>query len=358
MRTCAQRSYNIQYVVFISWCRAARNKGRRLTGRLVQRAAVVILVTAMLLASVPTGAQFVPFAFWGSTTPSELTVTLSNATSVNLSLLFSGGDWSSSVPKRVIVPSGVTIGSNAAGTAAIRTGTGWGGTLTLQVDAGGIVSGAGGAANGGVGGTAVLVDASTLNVLNNGTIRAGGGGGGSGGTGGDGTYEVQDGAVQYSATNPRYRYFPLASCGGVKTYYWNEVLIYSSTTAPTFPIVSGGYNYYFGNQRGSQSCGAYAREVYRTQTTASTGGAGGAGGRGIGYDGAAASGVGGTAGGTNAGTGGTGGTGGDWGASGATGATGAAGNAGGGVAGTAGGLAGYALQGYTVLTNNGTLQGR
>lgn len=39
--------------------------------RLVLRAAVVILLDALLLASVPANAQFVPFAFWGTSTASQ-----------------------------------------------------------------------------------------------------------------------------------------------------------------------------------------------------------------------------------------------------------------------------------------------
>src|SRR5690606_31940786 len=94
------------------------------------------------------------------------------------------GRWASTRPKRVIIPAGVIIGSNSPLMAALSTGTGRGGTLTITNN--GEIQGAGGLPNSGTGGTALLAEQTGVTLINNGAIRAGGGAGGRGGNGGNG----------------------------------------------------------------------------------------------------------------------------------------------------------------------------
>lgn len=306
-------------------------------------------------------------------------VTLSNSTNVNVSSLavfMTNGRWAQNRPKRVIIPSGVTIGSASPATAAMRSGTGWGGTLYITNN--GSIQGAGGQPNGGQGGTAFLADAAGIQLINNGTIYGGGGGGGKGGTGGQGTYNTNQTVTEgpfyckSSACSPFYIW--LGRDGSLNNMMWAGTHIPSvdynfNTTGSTFSWV--GYTYTRGALKvsgtgGSKDDGYYTVQEYALSRSYNTtvpvytaGGAGGNGGRGQGYDGANAVGVAGVAGGTNAGTGGTGGAGGTWGAAGGAGGTGVAGNNGSGAGGGAGGAAGYAIQnwGNVTLTGAGTRLG-
>ena len=284
-------------------------------------------------------------------------------THVVLENLFTSAEWAGSMPKRVVINSGVTVGSTSPATPALRTGTGWGGTLTL--DNNGSIQGAGGAVNSGTGGTAVLANVSGLALRNYGTIYSGGGGGGRGGLGGAGTYtqnvverDPPSGNKGSWATGYAWHYYAF------NTYvYWGSQSSYiHHFPYETGSLTLGGWTYRVGTFTGQP--GAWSYGIYRERnvptTMYSTGGAGGNGGRGRGYDGANAGGLAGAAGGTNAGTGGTGGAGGSWGANGATGNTGAAGNNGSGAGGIGGGLSGFAIQnsGFVTLTNSGTIAGR
>ena len=107
-----------------------------------------------------------------------------NDTNLNLQTIF-GSNWASSVPKRLIVPSGVTVGATSG--YAIWAPTGMSGTLVMDIS--GSVQGYGGASNGGWGGSAIGCDQTagvTINLNSGGEILAGGGGGGQGGAGGTG----------------------------------------------------------------------------------------------------------------------------------------------------------------------------
>ena len=244
-----------------------------------------------------------------------ITQTLSNTTNVDLATLF-GSDWASTVPKQLIIPSGVTVGGTGS-SIALTASSGMGGTL--EINNSGSILGFGGAINSGVGGDAVRISSAGVTINNSGLIAGGGGGGGLGGTGGQGRslvfigYQCGSTAGCDSATNA-------GTCGPVEN-----------------PQVN------------------YACYVYQYFA----GGVGGSGGVGQGYNQSAATGLAGAAGGTNAGTGGTGGTGGSYGATGATGATGANGNYTNGLAGTAGGAGGRAVLidvAYT-MNNTGTIHG-
>ena len=238
--------------------------------------------------------------------------TLSNTTNVDLSTVF-GTDWASSVPKEVIIPSGVTIGGTGSSD-ALTAPSGMGGTLTIT-NAGSVI-GFGGT-SGGNGGNAIRIASSGVTVANSGLIAGGGGGGGSGGAGGqggnggNGTQHVSGRFVRNTNTN---------SCGSRP----------SSCPAYCYCFQNGTYNMgedprmsWYGYDCGISSGGA-----------GGAGGTGGAGGVGQGYNQTAttgssgSSGSSGGAGGTNAGSGGNGGLGGSGGSGGSFGNSGGSGTAG------------------------------
>ena len=333
-------------------------------------------------------------------------------TNVDLASIF-GSNWASTVPKRVVVPSGVTVGGT--NTHAMNVPSGMGGTLNIVVS--GNIHGYGGAANGGNGGNAincVQTSGVTVTLNSGGTIKAGGGGGGQGGTGGTGgnggtggqggqgrytgsgsTVNVQipshsaDSAVQSACnSNPPSNYTGTSS----RDYY-------SHSYGYNYPIYRGYCHSYFYTTGGAGGAGG---------NSGGAGGAGGAGGVGQGYNQSASSGSSGSAGsgggggsagsngGQNAGaggvggnrgqggTGGTGGTGGSFGNSGATGNTGATGSTGNtgssggngnytngsggssgssgssGSGGSSGGAAGYYIYNRASITfnNSGTVAGQ
>lgn len=318
--------------------------------------------------------------------PPEIVANVSaTTTNLNLSTLFTSEDWTSDVDKRVIVDPGVTIGSSNPANAALVTGSGWAGQLTLENR--GNIYGAGGAANGGNGGNAITASGAIV-IENYGEIRGGGGGGGKGGKGGDTTAtetvtlrEPTTGYQQPTSTGnsaSAYRAWGWYRDTGWQTVTvaWNSTMFYYDGyyagddgwypnpvpgTAPAYNGTSAtgsdGWTYHRGTR---VSVYGYSEEwnLYRTKTTTTTvtkvGGAGGNGGVGQGYNQAASAGVAGSAGEGSAGAGGTGGSGGAWGAPGSTGNTGLVSGA----AGSAGGAAGAAITGtaYTV-TNNGIISG-
>lgn len=300
-----------------------------------------------------------------------IAVVSATTTNLNVSTLF-GTNYGLAVPKRLIIQSGVIIGSTTA-TAALTIPTGLAGQLIL--DNFGSIQGAAGAAGttgaGGAGGDAILAQAAAVIINNAGaTIYGGGGGGGrggTGGTGGQGSYGYDCSYVQSLGGGFTISTIQGGNCANsCSNKYGGGAYCRSGCT-----ISSGGG---FGGS--FATCNDCARNVSQTctaYTSGGAGGAGGAGGRGTGYTLASTTGSGGAAGaagGTNAGaggTGGTGGTGGAWGASGANGATGNTGANGNytagaaGAAGSAGGLAGFYINGlstFVTLTNNGTVAGR
>ena len=318
--------------------------------------------------SVPTSGAISMSNFYGATNEIQYTQS-TNSENLSLTSVFGSTVWASSIPKRFILPSGVTIGGTT--THALLVPSGMGGSLVMDIS--GSVQGFGGAANGGTGGNAIYCQHTsnvTITLNSGGTIYGGGGGGGRGGTGGTGGTGGSGGQ------------------GGDARFY-------------SFI----GYFYYDGGAGGSGGSGG-------------SGGGGGAGGRGEGYNQSRASGSAGSYGaygaygsagvdpsnaqageggsggrGGRGGRGGTGGTGGYFGNSGSTGNTGAAGATGatgntgangykyggshsgvydygssggggasgsGGAGGSSGGLAGYYIFGRSSITfnNSGTVAGR
>lgn len=296
-------------------------------------------------------ANIVERTFTVDVVPAEVVVHIAaNTNNVNLQSLFSGADWADAAKtKRVIVDPGVTVGSTAAGTAAMLTGTGRGKDLVIENK--GTIAGAGGAANGGAGGHALNVQQGSVTVQNSGNIYGGGGGGGRGGNGGAGSYSS---TVTEGPLNEFAMYHWYADGSEFQVYWGGNQLVYGYTGATSWS--DGTWTYY----KGAGTVSPYYFWISRSRSTniPTSGGAGGNGGRGQGSDGAATAGLTGAAGGTNAGTGGTGGDGGAYGTAGSAGATGASGNASGGLAGSAGGAAGRAItgSGYTV-TNTGSILG-
>lgn len=306
---------------------------------------------------------------WKQFFQDEVVVTLSSsATHIVLKTLFTSDEWANTLlNKRVVVPAGVTIGTASLSQVIMPTPTAdgqagsFGGDLTLEVS--GTLSGLGGAANSGVGGTVILgnlpgIDGRNMivNLMPGGVIRAGGGGGGKGGKGGAGSYQSP-----YTFTEGPFYVNPpgyVAVAGW--NYYWAGSLLNPGPGGPNPYDHSDGWRY---APVTLQSGTAYSikRSQTRYNTIATVGGTAGNGGRGRGYDGAPTTGAAAVAGGTNAGASGKSGDGGEWGLSGQMGATGAAGNAGVGLIGSAGGAAGYYLNGLANVTLNnlgGTLQGR
>lgn len=115
----------------------------------------------------------------------QITVTLSSgATNQNVSSLF-GSNFSSAIPKVLVINSGVELGATSPSNYALQVPSGMSGTLNIQNA--GTISGAGGdgssSGTGANGSTALYIASSNVTVTNTGTIRGGGGGGGKGADG-------------------------------------------------------------------------------------------------------------------------------------------------------------------------------
>ena len=281
----------------------------------------------------------------------EIAIAATSGTNVDLSSLF-GGNWTSTVPKRLTIGSGVTIGGTGSSAAIIIPSNMAG---TLEINNAGSVLGFGGAANGGAGGNAISNSASGVTINNTGLLAGGGGGGGLGGTGGGGSYTQ----TTAGPTNNIYSYLWYSGTNFIQLW-WGGYLgqfTYSGTGNDVTQHTIGAYTYLKGNQH-AQGESNRERYISRRTTVNTSGGSGGSGGVGQGYNQTNTSGSAGASGGTNAGTGGTGGTGATYGTAGSTGSTGANGNASNGSSGAGGGAAGAAVSGTTVTMNNtGTIYG-
>ena len=317
----------------------------------------------------------------------EIQITLSSSTTnYQLSSAF-GSNWSTAVPKRLTINSGVTIGSSNTNPAMTINGS-MGGTLIVHNS--GSIQGKGGSGSssgaGGSGYSAVRSDQNgNITFYNNsgGQIYGGGGGGGrggnggtggrggNGGTGGNGSYATGHSGVNLHMRNATYGSSSYAANSHQVTYYRGPY----AQQSYVFPhnwvcqTAKGGHYYATTGAQGFQSRGVKGK--YRVQFSQNcaynatqggagggsggsggAGGAGGAGGNGRGYNqsqqngsggSGGANGSGGSGGGNNGngsgtggtggtggkgGTGGTGGNGGGFGGSGGSGNTGATGNSG------------------------------
>jgi len=290
----------------------------------------------------------------------EIAIAATSGANIDISTLF-GANWTSTVPKRLTIGSGVTIGGTGSSAAIIIPSNMAG---TLEIDNAGDIIGFGGAA-GAAGGNAISNSASGVTINNSGLLAGGGGGGGAGGQGGNGSYSSttrQPSSGWYYNSN-NWHWGIVGTAQRIRIY-WNSYSYIqnpASSQGSTTSWTTGGWTYLRGTgMYADHDAHQYLHKVARQQTTtnATTGGAGGAGGVGQGYTQTNASGAAGASGGTNAGTGGTGGAGATYGNAGSTGSTGSNGNASNGSAGSAGGAAGAAVTGTTVTMNNtGTLYG-
>ena len=109
----------------------------------------------------------------------------STATNQSADTVF-GDDFEVNYPKQIVVNGSVTVGSTSTSNPALKVESNGVGSITITN--GGSIEGAGGAA-GSAGGDALEVAGSVaVTLVNNGTIKAGGGGGGAGGAGGKGVF--------------------------------------------------------------------------------------------------------------------------------------------------------------------------
>jgi hypothetical protein len=257
-----------------------------------------------------------------------IAVTASSGTNVSAASLF-GSNWTTDVPKELIIPSGVTLGATSTSNFALTIENNLAGTLTVKNS--GSIQGAGGSV-GANGGDAIDANASCI-IINESTgqIYAGGGGGGTGG---------QGSITSWNNCGSQQRY-PINGC------YVGRIIGLSGS----YP-----YNqcYYVGACSGTGvsrmytvACPGGGGSDVRCQYPSTSYSSGGIGGVGEGYGQSATSGA---TGGTNAGTGGTGGS------FGSVGNAGANGNY---TNGVAGGSAGRYINGIAnvTLTNNGAVAG-
>ena len=109
-----------------------------------------------------------------------------------------GDDFEVNYPKQIVIDSSQTVGSTSTSNAALTIESNGVGSITVTNE--GSIEGAGGTANGGTGGNALQVDGSVaVTLVNNGTIKSGGGGGGNGGAGGAGS--LSSTATAFSVTD-------------------------------------------------------------------------------------------------------------------------------------------------------------
>tara|TARA_Y100000401_G_scaffold71988_1_gene58050 strand:+ start:232 stop:1113 length:882 start_codon:yes stop_codon:yes gene_type:complete len=219
--------------------------------------------------NVPTSGTIDMADFYGAVKQSSVTIS-SSTTNLNVHTGVFGGDYTSSIPKLLIINSGVEIGASSLSNYALNLPSGMGGTLTIQNA--GTISGAGGdgssSGTGGTGGTAIYIASNNVTVTNTGTIRAGGGGGGkgangasqvtsmfsciggTGGAGGNGQGYDQSQSNGAGGT-ARYAYLTYSpgsgNCAGPSCFQCNEWGVYSNGS-------SGGNGGTYGNA-GSQGGG-------------------------------------------------------------------------------------------------------
>ena len=208
----------------------------------------------------------------------QITVTISsNATNQNASTLF-GSNYSSSIPKVLVINSGVEVGATSLSNYALNIPSGMGGTLNIQNS--GTISGAGGDggganSNGTDGGHAVFVASSGVTVTNSGTIRGGGGGGGGGANGTQGgSANPVGGVICFSGTPGT------GGAGGDGQGYDQSQSNGQSGTAagpggsnsPAGPFICGGFNQSTGGGTGGNG-GTYGNAG---QNAGGSGGASGA----------------------------------------------------------------------------------
>lgn len=150
------------------------------------------------------------------------------------------GTPTGSVPVRLIIPSGATVGSTSSSIPALDVGQFPAGS-TITIENAGSILGAGGLANSGVGGNAIKANYSnqTVTITNTGNIFGGGGGGGQGGKGGNGSVGVYSDLTVSSVTQLQ-ALFPLAP--GPSSYPQSDPYLWQMAAGDGFATGSG-YTY-------------------------------------------------------------------------------------------------------------------
>ena len=109
----------------------------------------------------------------------------STATNQSADSVF-GDDFEVDYPKQIVVDSSQTVGSTSTSNAALTIESNGVGSITITNN--GSIEGAGGAEGAACGNALQVAGSVAVRLVNNGTIKAGGGGGGTGGAGGKGVY--------------------------------------------------------------------------------------------------------------------------------------------------------------------------
>ena len=174
-----------------------------------------------LSANVPTSANNSPLSindFYGQIRGFKKTFS-STATDQSGVGIF-GDDFAIDYPKEIVIDSSQTVGSTDPSNAALTIDSTGVGSITITNN--GSIEGAGGNTNGGTGGNALQVDGSVaVTLVNNGTIKAGGGGGGQGGTGGVGsgpTTAVISNVTDKTGTAPSFVTYEIDTAFGPRTW--------------------------------------------------------------------------------------------------------------------------------------------
>tara|TARA_R100001460_G_C3550172_1_gene175093 strand:+ start:666 stop:2081 length:1416 start_codon:yes stop_codon:yes gene_type:complete len=109
----------------------------------------------------------------------------STATNQSADSVF-GDDFEVDYPKQIVVNGSVTVGSTSTSNPALKVESNGVGSITITNN--GSIEGAGGAVAAAGGDALEVAGSVAVTLVNNGTIKAGGGGGGAGGAGGNGVF--------------------------------------------------------------------------------------------------------------------------------------------------------------------------
>nr|CAI3971118.1 hypothetical protein ORM20_00069 [Ochrobactrum phage ORM_20] len=344
---------------------------------------------------IPTSGAIKWSDFLGKTMEIRKTVNAGSYQNLNIQSLFTEAERQTNAPKIVTFISGAVCFSWDANYPALNTGNVGQNTLTLIINGGVEIQGAGGVGgrqgwnagsiHGTKGGDAIHINHPGTTINNYGAIRGGGGGGGSGGQGGGGGggyFDQRDYTEWRGNGDNRWRQKMYSPVIDKVDLYWDGRILnqWNGNYKAPYALQVGDWYYESGNRYGGDSStNNWQIRASRINRYWTSGGRGGQwsgtwslGGNGAGYGQGNQSGFAGEPGqpgGVNAGRGGNGGRGGDggwWGTNGAGGAngnTGGSGNNGGGAGGSAGGAggpAGFSIRsgvGAYTYTGGGTLNG-
>ena len=218
--------------------------------------------TTNLAANVPTSGEIQVADFYSQARGFRKTYT-SGATNQDASDIF-GDDYGVDYPKEIVINSGVELGATSTSQEALQIDSGGAGSINITNN--GTLTGAGGAA-GSAGGDAFEANVACT-LVNNGTMRAGGGGGGAGGAGGTGgtggqgstsyQYYGPYGSYLYSLyTNPTS--YVAHNANTTSAWRYNGTTVYNNNYGHGpwgNTLDTGGYRYQRDGNSGYQGSGA------------------------------------------------------------------------------------------------------